>query len=436
MSESSTNATVRRRLLGLALLLCAALFLSTTVATYQGVFRPSVDVVLVAASSGNQLGPESEVKVRGMTVGRVEDVRATPGGAELHLALEPDKARLLPANVSARLLPRTLFGERYVSLDVPEQASSVRLASGDVISQDRTAASVELETVLADTMPVLEAIHPDDLAVTLNSLSQALDGRGESIGDTISRLNEYVAGLNPSLPQLQENLRQLVGVAETYEQAAPDVLAALGDLSQTSRTLVDQQENLRGLTAQLTTASEDATGFLEANGDDLIRFGASSRPTADLLAKYSPEFPCLLRTLADTVPRVDDVFGVGTDEPGAHITLEVVAPRGEYVAGRDEPVYGDERGPRCYDYPDGTRPQYPPDGPIQDGSAPPAAGDPPATGSAGSGSHGLGAINSPRERATVALALAPSMGVPANTMPEWGSLLVGPVLRGAEVDYG
>ncbi|MEU6127698.1 MCE family protein [Saccharopolyspora sp. NPDC047091] len=450
MSTRTALFTVRRRLLGLALLMVIVLFLAFSIATYQRAFQSTVDVVLKAASTGNQLMPDSDVKARGMIIGRVSEVRPVDDGAELHLALEPDKARLLPANVSARLLPRTLFGERYVSLDVPEQASSVRLASGDVISQDRTAASVELETVLADTMPVLEAIHPDDLAVTLNSLSQALDGRGESIGDTISRLNEYVAGLNPSLPQLQENLRQLVGVAETYEQAAPDVLAALGDLSQTSRTLVDQQENLRGLTSQLTTTSNDATGFLEANGDDLIRLGESARPTADVLAKYSPAFPCFLKGMADYVPLIDQAFGVGTKEPGLHITLEIVPHRGKYIPNQDEPVYGDKRGPRCYDFVNGPKPfpQYPPDGPLNDGSVPPPAsrtgtdgllpsGGAPAstTPQSAPASDGLGVQNSPAERDMVSTVLAPTIGEPAQNVPGWGSLLVGPVLRGAEVSY-
>ncbi|MCA1225772.1 MCE family protein [Saccharopolyspora sp. 6M] len=450
MSTRTALLTVRRRLLGLALLMVIVLFLAFSIATYQRAFESTVNVVLKAASTGNQLMPDSDVKARGMIIGRVSEVRPVDGGAELHLALEPEKARLLPSNVSARLLPRTLFGERYVSLDVPERASSVRLASGDVISQDRTRASVELETVLADTMPVLEAIHPDDLAVTLNSLSQALDGRGESIGDTISRLNEYVAGLNPSVPQLQENLRQLVGVAETYEQAAPDVLAALGDLSQTSRTLVDQQEDLRGLTSQLTTTSNDATGFLEANGDDLIRLGESARPTADVLAKYSPAFPCFLKGMADYVPLIDQAFGVGTEEPGLHITLEIVPNRGKYVPNQDEPVYGDKRGPRCYDFVNGPKPfpQYPPDGPLNDGSVPPPAsrtgndgllpsGGAPAstTPQAAPASDDLGVQNSPAERDMVSTVLAPTIGEPAQNVPGWGSLLVGPVLRGAEVSY-
>ncbi|MFR9732196.1 MCE family protein, partial [Saccharopolyspora sp. MS10] len=144
-----------------------------------------------------------------------------------------------------------------------------------------------------------------------------------------------------------------------------------------------------------------------------------------------PEYPCLLRSLTGIIPRVDEVFGKDSAEPGAHVTLEVVAARGEYRPGQDEPEYADERGPRCYDYPAGTRPQYPPDGPIQDGSTAPVAGAPPGAG----GSGGLGLANSPQERAAVSTVLAPSMGTPARAVPQWSSVLVGPVLRGAEVSY-
>ena len=457
MSTRTALFTARRRLLGLALLMCIVLFLALTVATYKRAFTSSTDVVLKAASTGNQLLPDSDVKTHGMIVGRVSEVEPTRNGSAVHLELEPDKAKLLPANVSARLLPRTLFGERYVSLDMPAEPAG-RLRSGDVISQDRTRASVELEQVLSDTMPVLEAIHPAELATTLNSLNHALEGRGQSIGDTISRLNSYVSELNPSLPDLQANLREVVGVAETYEQAAPDVLQALGNLSTTARTLVDQQQNLRTLTSQLTTTSGDATKFFEANGQNLIRFGETSRPTLDVLSKYSPAYPCFTKDMAEFVPRVNQAFGAGTDEPGLHITLEVVPNRGKCEPNQDEPEYGDKRGPRCYDFRNGPNPfpQYPPDGPLHDGSVPPPAARPADQGllpGSGGGAGGgapastspqsasgaaggdLGLQNSPMERDMVSTVLAPSMGVPAKEVPGWGSLLVGPVLRGAEVSY-
>ncbi|MBB5154721.1 MCE family protein [Saccharopolyspora phatthalungensis] len=442
-----TLRVVRRRALGLALLLCMVLFVSVTVAIYQKAFASSVDVVLKAPSTGNQLLPESDVKVRGMVVGRVVRVTSTGDGAELRLALDPDQAAELPSNVSARLLPRTLFGERYVSLELPELPSTRSLASGDVIEQDRTRAGIELEQVLSDTMPVLQAVHPDDLAVTLNALDQALSGRGKPLGETLSRLNTYLDGLNPSVPDLRKNLRELVGVAETYEQAAPDVLEALDNFSTTARTLVAQRENLTALTGQLTTTSGDLTTFLRDNRQNIIRLGQTQRPTLDVLAKYAPEYPCFLRQMAEFAPRIRQAFGDGSAEPGLHITLEVTAHRGKYIPNQDEPEYADKRGPRCYhpaQLPDPV-PEYPADGPFKDGSVPPPASrpsgglNPPPTGQANrpasTSPQSTTWVNSPAERDMVATLLAPALGRDASDVPDWGSLLVGPVLRGAEVSY-
>ncbi|MFR9731347.1 MlaD family protein, partial [Saccharopolyspora sp. MS10] len=105
MSTRNALFTVRRRLLGLSLLMVIVLFFGFSIATYQRTFESTVDVVLEAASTGNQLMPDSDVKARGMVIGRVSEIRAVDGGAELRLALDPEEASLLPANVSARLLP-------------------------------------------------------------------------------------------------------------------------------------------------------------------------------------------------------------------------------------------------------------------------------------------------------------------------------------------
>ncbi|MGP4015279.1 MCE family protein [Saccharopolyspora sp. 5N708] len=437
-----SRRTLRRRVLGIAFLLCISLFISLTVAIYEKAFASSVDVVLKAASTGNQLLPESDVKVRGMVVGRVVSVKSTGDGAELRLALDPEQAEQLPSNVSARLLPRTLFGERYVSLEVPEHAAATPLASGDVIEQDRTRAGIELEQVLADTMPVLQAVHPDDLAVTLNALDQALAGRGKPLGETLSQLNTYLDGLNPSVPDLRKNLQELVGVAQTYEQAAPDVLEALDNFSTTARTLVAQRANLTALTGQLTSTSGDLTTFLRDNRSNIIQLGESQRPTLDVLAKYAPEYPCFLQEMAEFVPRIRQAFGAGSAEPGLHITLKVVAHRGKYIPNQDEPEFADKRGPRCYNLtpqPDPV-PEYPPDGPFKDGSVPPPASrpadgglNPPAPASTSPQSAAW--VNSPAERDLVAMLLAPALGRDPGDVPDWSSLLVGPVLRGAEVSY-
>ena len=49
-------------------------------------------------------------------------------------------------------------------------------------------------------------------------------------------------------------------------------------------------------------------------------------------------------------------------------------------------------------------------------------------------SLGLGEANSPAENRLIAELMAPEAGVSPADYPTWGSLLVGPLLRGAEVE--
>ncbi|MBB5954825.1 virulence factor Mce-like protein [Saccharothrix tamanrassetensis] len=444
---------IRRRLLGVVFLAVIALFLTLTVALYNDAFTEVVKVTLKTDRVGNQLLPASDVKVRGMVVGEVKQIRTAGDGAELELALHPDQVEHIPGNVSARLLPKTLFGERYVNLVLPAEPDPAdHLDEGDVIEQDRSSSAVELERVLDDLMPVLQAVQPEKLATTLTAMSQALDNRGRPLGETLVRLDSYLGELNPQLPALKEGISRLADVSDVYADAAPDLVQALSDATATSRTLVDQRDKLLTMYGSLTTTAVDLNSFLAVNRNNLIQLADVSRPTLELLAKYAPEYPCLLKGLTEFKPIMDQVFGKGTDEPGLHITLEITANRGKYEPGEDEPEYADKRGPRCYDIvprPD-PFPQYPPEGVVKDGSTPPpparVANDgvlPPSTGVIGmdgttspSSSGGFQApslANSPEEQDFLAALLAPQFGVRKSEMPSFTALLLGPLYRGAEV---
>ncbi|MGW4109295.1 MCE family protein [Actinosynnema sp. NPDC004786] len=439
---------LRRRLLGVVLLAVIALFLSFTVALYNDAFTEVVKVTLKTDRVGNQLLVDSDVKVRGMVVGRVEGIRTSGDGAELELALDPEQVRHIPGNVSARLLPKTLFGERYVNLVLPAERAAP-LSEGAVIEQDRSSSAVELERVLDDLMPVLQAVQPEKLATTLTAMSQALENRGKPLGETLVQLDAYLGEFNPQLPKLKEGISRLADVSDVYADAAPDLVRALSDATTTSRTLVEQRENLLALYGTLTTTALDLNSFLAVNKNNLIQLSDVSRPTLELLAKYAPEYPCLLKGLTEFKPIMDEVFGKGTDEPGLHITLEITANRGKYEPGKDDPEYADKRGPRCYDIvprPD-PFPQYPPDGPVKDGSTspPPArvAADgvlPPDAGvirdgaTAPSSFTGVPSLaNSPAEQDFLAALLAPQFGLHEDEMPSFTALLLGPLYRGAEV---
>ena len=414
----------RYHVFGAAFLVAIVAFLSFTVAVYEKVFTPAVHVTLKTDSVGNQLTPGSDVKVRGVVVGEVRSVGTDGTVASLDLALQPDLVDQVPANVTARLLPKTLFGERYVALQVPAQPAAP-IEAGAVIGQDRSSSAIEISKVLDDLMPVLQAVQPQKLAGTLTALSQALDGRGKQLGDVLTQADAYLKQLAPSLPDLNADLAALSHVADTYSTAAPDFLHALSDLTTTSRTLVDQRTQLDTLYSVVTTTAVDLDSFLRVNEANVIGLAASARPTLDVLAKYAPEYPCVLGQLADQLPNADFTFGKGTDHPEmGKFTLSITASRGAYQPGVDTPKYLDTRGPQCYQKASAGNlfPQYPPGGPIQDGSTHPAAV---STKSSPAGS--------PAEQQLLNLLEAPQLGVMPQDAPGWSALLVGPLLRGSEV---
>jgi phospholipid/cholesterol/gamma-HCH transport system substrate-binding protein len=183
------------------------------------------------------------------------------------------------------------------------------------------------------------------------------------------------------------------------------------------------------------------------NRNNLIGLAGSSKSTLDLLARYAPEYPCLLGQIADLVPKLDEIWGGGRNNNHAlNLTIEITASRGKYVPVKDTPAYQDKRGPACYPVARGSNfPQYPASGPVADGSTPPAAGGTkPASGMnsllggtlatpASNGQRVPSLANSPQERALVAALVAPSLGTSPSDVPQWSSVLVGPLYRGQEV---
>ncbi|MEV6399475.1 MCE family protein [Streptomyces sp. NPDC051907] len=405
--------TVRRRLAGVAFLLVPALLVRLSVAVYDKEFADDATVTVLAGAAGNEMHPHAEVKLRGVVIGEVRDIRADGSGARLTLAVQPDQLRRVPADVRAQMLPTTLFGERFVALVPPARTASQRtLKAGDTIPQDRSSNAIELEQVLDNVLPLLTAVQPHKLSATLTAVSQALEGRGDQLGRTLLTLDAHLKKLNPQLPVLNRDIAQLVKVSHLYADAAPDVLRALTDFSVTSGTIADQHAELAGLYGATTASAQDLTAFLRHNRGNLVRLASVSRPTLELLARYSPSFPCTLRTLAGFVPAMDKALGKGGDEPGLHVNVTAVPSLGRYLPGKDAPVYAPGGGPHCYSVPYTARPA-------------PAA--------AAAADESLGLPNSPEENQLVNELLAPELRTSPQELPDWSTVLTGPVFRGAEV---
>jgi len=424
-------ARSKLRLSGVAFLLVIVGLVGLTVAIYNKTFSRVAEVTLEADRIGNQLSPPADVKLRGLVVGEVRKVSSSGDGARLQLALDPDKVALIPKNVTAQLLPKTLFGEKFVDLVLPAAPSATHLRSGDVIPQDRSTTARETAKAVDDLLPLLQTLKPAQLSMTLNALSGALRGRGDRLGRNFVLTDEYLKQLNPELPTLKQDFRGLADFSDTLDSATPDLLRVLDNFSFSSRSLVDQQDELAAFLRTTAGFNDSATSILSENETRFITLASSSLPSLQTYARYSPEFPCLAAGLRAFEPRVNNTFG-GL-QPGLHITLEVVKSQMAYKPG-DQPQFKEDRGARCYGNPN-------PKVPAQDEEFKDGYRDSQRAGIHNGKGGGSSASTNPaaflagpssQKRALDAVA-ASVMGVPVDDVPDVVGLLLGPVARGTEV---
>ncbi|MDQ3029567.1 MAG: MCE family protein [Actinomycetota bacterium] len=440
-------ALVRMRLTGLAFIVVIVLLIALTIAMYQKAFTDVVTVTLQADRAGNQLTAPADVKVNGVIVGEAREVRASADGADIELALEPDMAATIPTNVSARLLPKTLFGEKFVSLVLPDDPASQTLQEGDVIAQDRSETAREFSTALDNLLPLLQTLKPEQVSTTLNALSTTLRGRGERIGNNFVLAGDYFEQFNPELPTLAEDFRGIADFADNLDAAAPDFLAVLDNLSVVNRNLVDQEQQLETFLRSTSAVSGTFEGFLEENEDRFVTLARDGRLPLELFARYAPEFPCLAAGIAQSELFIGDVFG-GL-QPGLHITLEFTQDQGGYRPREDEPQYNDTRPPVCFglerlpngqpdvpapdiNYQDGYNDQNGPDD-SQRAAEPEEEEQGPGPGGLPLPAAPVSFTNPDVQRSIINAAVAPVMGTSVDDVPDVAHLLFGPVARGTAV---
>lgn len=445
MARESFAVVAKRRLLGLLLLVVIAGLIALSIAIYNKAFTTTVDVTMRAGHTGNELLVDSDVKERGVIVGSVKSVTSQGDGAILKLALEPGRVNEIPKNVKAQILPKTLFGEQYVALIIPQRPTQARIKGGDVIPQDRSKGALETEKVLGDMLPLLTAVQPAELNATLTALSQALANRGNELGQTLVTFDSYLKKINPHTQQLADDLGKLGRVSLEYNNLAPDIVATLKNLQVSARTVIDRRAGLDSLLTSGTDMSNVLRNFLSANRNRLIEVTGQTTKIYGLLDQYSPEFACLLAG-------VNNLYKLeGSAIYDHRIHLGVIIDRnnmGRYsVRGRhdDRPIYITGQGPSCFGLPNNPQPtdrngrfQIPEklkcfrDG--RNGGALTRAGEQRnCNPQSRSSSESSRMLNSPEEDAFVNSLVATELGTTPNRVPGAATILAAPLLRGQQV---
>ena len=338
------RTTTIRALVGALTVATVVAIVALAVGFFQNRFTESVPLVVMSQRAGLVMNPDAKVKLLGVPVGRVRSIEDRPDGlAAIHLDMDPDELAHIPDNVIVDIASPTVFGAKSVDLVPPENPSSRALKPGDVLGAEHV--TVEFNTVFEQLTSVLATIEPEKLNETLGALASAFDGRGQQFGEALTQFNQYLARLEPSLPNLSHDVEVAPQVLNAYADAAPDLLRVADNAATISDTLVEEKANLDAFlisTIGLADVGNDVIGGNRQGLTDLVRVLV---PTLDLTNRYHEAITC---TLGGLVPLAT---APPLDKPGIVDSIGFQLGRERYRYPSNLPKVGGTGGPHCLSLP-------------------------------------------------------------------------------------
>ncbi|MBV9410629.1 MAG: MCE family protein [Acidimicrobiia bacterium] len=290
-----------------------------------------------AAGQGLQNG--SDVKIHGINVGAVTTVHLVNGEAQVNMALQDGEK--VPTNASATIRPKTLFGEKFVDIDPgPNEATGPFLKNNGFIKE--TTGGFELEQVLSDAYPILQAIKPEDITTLLDTLAQSGQGLGPEINRQIVAFQQ-IADINVAHDaDTREFLDDLAKLSDSLANSAPNLVAGAQDLNVALPDLNAQAPNLTILLDQLTRLSSDTADILEANKGFLNKSATEGGKTIQLLYDNRNQLPAVITSLQQFFQVLGEAAGTLPDpsSPGTTLaTIKFIVGGGSLCGGGHDPQH-------------------------------------------------------------------------------------------------
>ena len=284
-------------------------------------------------SEATQLTTNADVRISGVTVGRVTDVEPRLTNTRATIEIDHQYAPIA-ATSRAILRSKTLLGETYIEI-TPGRKSDPRLKDGAVLPASQVLPTTELDEILR----ALDPATRKDLQKLLGGLSHGLKGRGQDI-------NAAVGNLAPFAEDSAQTLRVLDSQHHAVERLVRDtgqVLDAISRRQGQLSTLVTAGDRLLATTArrnaQLTQAVQILPTTLQELRPTMDAVAATAREAAPVVSDLRPGGKVFASALRDTsilAPRARALFD---DVNRLAITSRTGLPAGTSIVNAAHPVF-------------------------------------------------------------------------------------------------
>ena len=245
-------------------------------------FKAKTYELKVPFQEATQLAQQSDVRISGVSVGKVQKIEQSPDGRQAQATIDiEDKYAPIPRGTRAILRTKTLLGETYVEL-TPGDAGGPELLDGATLARANVAESVQLDEIFRTFDRRTRAAFQE----WMQEGAVAIAGRGQSFSNVLAELDPTFSELDRLFRLLDS---QRLAVKQLFSNGAT-----------TFRALRGREGRLAGLirssnTVFSTTAARNRD--LEALFRAFPTFEDESRLTFDRLKEFALNADPLFRQL-------------------------------------------------------------------------------------------------------------------------------------------
>jgi ABC-type transporter Mla subunit MlaD len=284
-------------------------------------FRAKTYEIKVPFNEATQLAEQSDVRISGVNVGKVQKIELAPNGRQaLATAAIDDRYAPLPESTRAILRTKTLLGETYIEL-TPGSREGEELEDGGTLPEANVAESVQLDEIFRTFNAQTRAAFQE----WMQEAAVAINGQGQS-------LSYALGGLEPTFTEFDKLFRvldsQRLAVGQLFRNGATTFQALRGregqlaDLIQSSdavfETAARRDRDIEALFRAFPTfLDESRTTFarlkdFSLNADPLMRqlvpAAEELSPTLIALSKLAPESKAFFEGLGPVIKRAPSGF--------------------------------------------------------------------------------------------------------------------------------
>ncbi len=281
------------RFAGLAKVLTAFVVLALIAAVVIVFSRSELErTVTVDFTSTNSLYKGSDVRILGVAVGEVKELKAQGDHVEVTITYSGDVR--LPSDVKAVIISPSVVGDRFVQL-APAYSGGAVLPDNASLSVDRSEVPVELDEIFKSLDDLAIALGPKgankegSLSSLIEDTAEQLDGQGRQLNETLTNFAKLSTTLSNNKDELFGSIQEIEQFIKLLQRNDASVRSFFDSTARVSNVLENERDDLAKTLKFLSKALIDVRKLIKDNRSTLRDNVDNLQRLARLLARHNED---------------------------------------------------------------------------------------------------------------------------------------------------